>query len=167
MGSNPCRKISLLGIAHVTPQTRGSVDYPSTRGIQVEVGLPDATLENRAESPLYGELYPNTKPVNKPAFTCPKQSNIFNISNIFNPMSNTATWAHKLMLIKTHITTILQLSPNNYIVDFTFIQTYINIYKSNTCYAQKPSSHNRLLQNELSPRALLVPEIRGSHDGVS
>ena len=31
-------------------------------GIQVEVGLPDATLENRAESPLYGELYPNTKP---------------------------------------------------------------------------------------------------------
>ena len=43
----------------VTPQTRGSVDNPSTRGIQVEVGLPDATLENRAESPLYGELYPN------------------------------------------------------------------------------------------------------------
>ena len=42
----------------VTPQSRGSVDYPSTRGIQVEVGLPDATLENRAESPLYGELYP-------------------------------------------------------------------------------------------------------------
>ena len=46
----------------VTPQTRGSVDYPSTRGIQVEVGLPDATLENRTESPLYRELYPNTKP---------------------------------------------------------------------------------------------------------
>ena len=40
----------------VTPQTRGSVDYPSTRGIQVDVGLPDATSENRAESPLYGEL---------------------------------------------------------------------------------------------------------------
>ena len=44
------------------PKTRGSVDYPSSRGIQVEVGLPDATLENRAESPLYGELYPNIKP---------------------------------------------------------------------------------------------------------
>ena len=56
----------------MTPQTRGSVDYPSTRGIQVDVGLPDATLENRAESPLYGELYPNTVP----AYTCPKQSNI-------------------------------------------------------------------------------------------
>ena len=28
--------------------------------IQVDVGLPDATSENRAESPLYGELYPNT-----------------------------------------------------------------------------------------------------------
>ena len=48
--------------AIVTPQNRGSVDYPSTHGIQVEVGLPDATLENRAKSPLYGELYPNTKP---------------------------------------------------------------------------------------------------------
>ena len=48
---------------YVTPQTRGSVDYPSTPRIQVEVGLPDATLENRAESPLYGELYPNTEPV--------------------------------------------------------------------------------------------------------
>ena len=46
----------------VTPQTRGSVDYPSTRGIQVDVGLPEATSENWAESPLYGELYPNTTP---------------------------------------------------------------------------------------------------------
>ena len=48
------------GKANVTPQTRGSVDYPSTRGIQVDVELPDATSENRAESPLYGELYPIT-----------------------------------------------------------------------------------------------------------
>ena len=48
---------------------------PSTRGIPVDVGLPDATLENQAESPLYGELYPNTVP----AYTCPKQSNIYNI----------------------------------------------------------------------------------------
>ena len=46
----------------VTPQIRGSVDYPSTRGIQVDVGLPDTTLENQAESPLCGELYPNTSP---------------------------------------------------------------------------------------------------------
>ena len=30
----------------VTPQTRGFVDYSSTRGIQVDVGLPDATSEN-------------------------------------------------------------------------------------------------------------------------
>ena len=46
----------------VTPQSRGSVDYPSTCGIQVDVGLPDATSENRAKSPLYGELYPITTP---------------------------------------------------------------------------------------------------------
>ena len=47
----------------VTPQTRGSIDFLSTRGIQqVVVGLPDATSENQAESPLYGELYPNTTP---------------------------------------------------------------------------------------------------------
>ena len=45
------------------PKPGGLLTTPSTRGIQVEVGLPDATLENRAESPLYGELYPNTKPV--------------------------------------------------------------------------------------------------------
>ena len=56
----------------VTPQTRGSVDYLSTHGIQVVVGLPDATSENRAESPLYRELYPSTMP----AYTCPKQYNI-------------------------------------------------------------------------------------------
>ena len=31
-------------LVDVTPQTRGSVDYPSTRGIQVDVGLPDATF---------------------------------------------------------------------------------------------------------------------------
>ena len=43
---------------NVTPPTRGSVDYPSTCGIQVDVGLPHTISENRAESPLYGELYP-------------------------------------------------------------------------------------------------------------
>ena len=46
----------------VTPRFRGSVDYPSTRGIPVDVRLPDATSENRVESPLYGELYPNKTP---------------------------------------------------------------------------------------------------------
>ena len=53
-------RIDLFIIMFVTPQTRGSVE--STRGIQVDVGLPDATSENRVESPLYGELalYPNT-----------------------------------------------------------------------------------------------------------
>ena len=56
----------------VTPQIRGFVDYSSTRRIQVDVGLPDATSENRAESPLYGELYPSTIP----AYICPKQCNI-------------------------------------------------------------------------------------------
>ena len=49
-------------IVSVTPQTRGSVDYPSTHGIQVVVGLPNTTSENRVESPLYGELYPITLP---------------------------------------------------------------------------------------------------------
>ena len=46
----------------VTPHSLGSVDYPSTRGIQVDVGLPDTTSENRAKTPLYEELYPNTLP---------------------------------------------------------------------------------------------------------
>ena len=54
-------------------------------------------------------------------------------------LSKNASWAHKPILIKTNIITILQLSPNNSIVDYTFIQTYIKIYNSNTCYVQKPS----------------------------
>ena len=54
-------------------------------------------------------------------------------------LSKNASWAHKPILIKTNITTILQLSPNNSIVDYTFIQTYIKIYNSKTCYVQKPS----------------------------
>ena len=40
-------------------------------------------------------------------------------------LSKIASWAHKSILIKTNITTIIQLSPNNSIVDYTFIQTYI------------------------------------------
>ena len=121
----------------MTPQNPwGSVDYPSTRGIQVGVGLPDATLENRAESPLYGELYPKTVP----AYTCPKQSNI---CNIYPNMSKNASWAHKPILIKSIIITILQLSPNNSIVDYTFI-LYKHILKSIILIhvmSKKPSSH--------------------------
>ena len=44
------------GPLYVTPQTRGSVDYPSTRRILVNVGWPDIFHKIRAESPLYGEL---------------------------------------------------------------------------------------------------------------
>ena len=51
-----------MAVLSVMPRSRGSVDYPSTRGIQVDVRLPDATSENRAESPMYGELYLNTIP---------------------------------------------------------------------------------------------------------
>ena len=36
-------------------------------------------------------------------------------------LSKNASWAHKSILIKTNITTILQLSPTNSIVDYTFI----------------------------------------------
>ena len=56
-----CRDITNW-VAIVTPHSRGSVDYPSTRGIQVDVGVPDATSENQVESPLYEELYPNKTP---------------------------------------------------------------------------------------------------------
>ena len=56
------QKVFIHGFLSVMSQNRGSIDYPSTRGIQVDVGLPDTTSENQAESPLYGELYPNTIP---------------------------------------------------------------------------------------------------------
>ena len=121
----------------------------------MEVGLPDATLENRAESPLYGELYPNTKPVNNLHLPVPN-SPIYAIYPIrpLGPITNTH---------KTHITTILQLSPNNYIVDYTFV-LYKHILKSTILIHVMSKNHhatNRLLQNELSSRALHVPEIRG------
>ena len=124
--------------------------------MQVEVGLPDATLENRAESPLYGELYPNTKPVNNLSQTIQYMQ--------YNPnMSKNASWAHKPILIKSIIITILQLSPNNSIVDNTFV-LYKHILKSTILIHVMSKNHqatNRLLQNGLSSRALHVPEIRG------
>ena len=136
----------------------------------MEVGLPDATSENRAESPLYGELYPNTKHV----YTCIYLSQTIQYMQ-YNPnMSKNVSWAHKLLLIKSIIITILQLSPNNSIVDNTFV-LYKHILKSTILIHVMSKNHqatNRLLQNqpqnEMSPRALLVPEIKGgSHNGVS
>ena len=123
----------------------------------MEVGLPDATLENRAESPLYGELYPNTKPVNNLHLPVPTIQYMQ-----YNPnMSKNASWAHKLLLIKSIIITILQLSPNNSIVDNTFV-LYKHILKSTILIHVMSKNHqatNRLLQNGSSSRALLVPEI--------
>ena len=45
-------KIDTNLFTNVTPQTRGSVDYPSTRGIQVEVRLPDATFRKIGQNLL-------------------------------------------------------------------------------------------------------------------
>ena len=50
--------IQRTDVIGVTPQSRGSVDNLSTCGIVVDVGSPDTTHENRAESPLDRELYP-------------------------------------------------------------------------------------------------------------
>ena len=122
----------------------------------MDVGLPDATSENWAESHLYGELYPKTVP----EYTCPKQSNI---CNIYPNMSKNASWAHKPILIKSIIITIPQLSPNNSIVDYTFI-LYKHTLKSTILIHVMSKNHqatNRFLQNGSSSRALLVPEIRG------
>ena len=123
-------------------------------------GYPTPLLENRAESPLYGELYPNEKP----AYPVPN-SPIYAI--YIQYMSKNASWAHKPILIKSIIITILQLSPNNSIVDYTFV-LYKHILKSTILIHVMSKNHqatNRLLQNqpqnELSPRALSVPEIRG------
>ena len=124
----------------------------------MEVGLPDATLENRAESPLYGELYPITKPVNNLHILSQTiQYTQYNLN-----MSRNASWAHKPILIKSIIITILQLSPNNSIVDNTFV-LYKHILKCTILIHVMSKNHqatNRLLQNGLSPRALHVPEIK-------
>ena len=136
------------------PKTRGSVDYPSTRGIQVEVGLPDVTLENRAESPLYGELYPNTKP----AYPVPN-SPIYAI--YMQVWIKTASWAHATISIKhipTMNPTISNSSKSSNIYSYT-IHT-LNLKISNTCIHHQ--SHTRLssklnLLDEPSPRTLPVP----------
>ena len=56
-------------------------------------------------------------------------------------MSKNASWAHKLILIKTIITTILQLSPNNSIVDYTFIKHILNSKILIHVMSKKPRSH--------------------------
>ena len=48
---------SPLGIS-VTPHSRGSVDYPSTRGIQVDVGLPDTTFRKSGRASLVRRALP-------------------------------------------------------------------------------------------------------------
>ena len=80
----------------VTPQTRGSVDYPSTRRIQVEVGLPDATFRKWGRVFFVQGALPKYNACIKPAFTCPKQSNI--IPKI-TTWIKTASWAHKTISI--------------------------------------------------------------------
>ena len=95
----------------------------------------------------------------KTCITCPKQSNISNICNIYPNMSKNASWAHKPILIKSIIITILQLSPNNSIVDYTFI-LYKHILQSTILIHVMSKNHqatNRLLQNGLSSLALSVP----------
>ena len=42
----------------VTPHSRGSVDYPSTRGIQVDVGLPDTTFRKSGRVSLVRRALP-------------------------------------------------------------------------------------------------------------
>ena len=126
----------------VTPQNPGVHYYPSTRGIQVEVGLPDATLENRAESPLYGELYQNTKP----AYHVPN-SPIYAI--YIQIWIKTASWAHATISIK-HIATmnptISNSSKSSNIYSYT-IHT-LNLKSSNTCIHHQ--SHTRLSSNSTS-----------------
>ena len=61
-------RIPKLGYQAVTPQTRGSVDYPSTRGIQVDVGLPDATSEKSGRVSFVRGALPKYSTCLKPAY---------------------------------------------------------------------------------------------------
>ena len=76
----------------VTPQTRGSVDYPSTRGIRVNVGLPNATSENRAVSFVRRTL---------PKYsTCIYLSQTMQyIHHMIHTWIKMASWAHKPILV--------------------------------------------------------------------
>ena len=87
----------------MTPQTRGSVDYSSTYGIQVEVGLPDATFRKSGRVSFVRGALPKYNACIKPAFTCPKQSNI---------IPRITTWiktvrAHPLALLRRRVITLI------------------------------------------------------------
>ena len=118
----------------------------------MEVGLPDATLENRAESPLYGELYPNTKP----AYPVPNSP----IYAIYTSMDKNGSWAHATISIK-HIPTMNPTISNSYKSSIIYSYTIhtLNLKSSNTCIHHQ--SHTRLssklnLLDEPSPRTLPV-----------
>ena len=143
------------------PKPGGPLTTRQPTEIQVDVGLPDATSEKsgrvsfvRGALPKYGTCIYLSQTIQYMQY----------ISNIFNHMSNNASWAHKPILIKSIIITIIQLSPNNSIVDNNFV-LYKHILKSTILIHVMSKNHqatNRLLQNqpqnELSPRALSVPE---------
>ena len=134
----------------------------------MDVRLPDATFENRAESPLYGELYPITKPAypisNNPIYAV--------YIKYINHMSNTATWAHKQYSIY-----IPTMNPTIYP-----IVTRVQMFYSYTTYIKMKSIliHVYNVTPKPQPGFLLkqphvrtvsshlpIPVKRGSHDGVS
>ena len=121
--------------AAMTPQPGGPLTTRQLAEYKWMSGYP-TPLQKIGQSLLCTGSSTQIQNMYTPAFTCPKQSNV---CNIYPNMSKIASWAHKPILIKSIIITILQLSLNNSIVDYTFTQTYINIYKSITCYVQKAS----------------------------
>ena len=140
----------MVRITNRRPKTRGSVDNPSTRGIFVDVGLPDTTHENRAESPLYGELYPRYKPV-------PIINNDHTRSKLM------ATWAPASILTK-YIPTkyILHGSRVN---NSLLIQHILKLQHSNTCYTttSKPQV-GFLLKRPLMSAAFSIAPCTGNGD---
>ena len=113
--------IDILEATTVMPQTRGSVDYPSTCGIQVAFGLPDATFRKSGRvSFVRGAL--------------PKYSTCIYLSQTvqYNPnMSKTASWAHNTILITIYIQTINPTISNSYKSSNIFhsYTTYIKIHE--------------------------------------
>ena len=69
---------------------------------------------------------------------CPKQSNIFNISNISKHMNNTATWAHERYSV--YMPTIYPMVTR--VQMFYSHTTYIKYSISNTCKHHQRQSHN-------------------------
>ena len=71
----------------------------------MDVGLPDATSENRAESPLYGELYPITKPA-YPAQNSPIYA-IYPITRVIRPLG-------PITILNIHTNYESNYIPNSY-----------------------------------------------------